>query len=124
MGQNREYSKEVREVSDFKTKDILLLLELREYEPTTPLPISSSKFNRGVRQMFEDMEISVKWFGDLWHKKSSLLLELSKTGTYVTYPYLESHESRELVPRWLLPKLESHYLVTHDYQDGFPRYPR
>ena len=22
----------------------------------TPLPISSSKFNRGVRQMFEDME--------------------------------------------------------------------
>jgi hypothetical protein len=56
MGQNREYSKEVREVSDFKTKDILLLLELREYEPTTPLPISSSKFNRGVRQMFEDME--------------------------------------------------------------------
>ena len=60
MGQNREYSKEVREVSDFKTKDILLLLELREYEPTTPLPISSSKFNRGVRQMFEDMEISVK----------------------------------------------------------------
>jgi hypothetical protein len=28
------------------------------YEPTTPL--SSSKFNRGVRQMFEDEEISVK----------------------------------------------------------------
>jgi len=26
------------------------------------------------------------------------LLELSKTGTYVTYPYLESHESREPVP--------------------------
>jgi len=23
-------------------------------------PLSSSKFNRGVRQMFEDMEISVK----------------------------------------------------------------
>ena len=37
-----------------------ILLELREYEPTTPLPLSSSKFNRGVRQMFEDMEISVK----------------------------------------------------------------
>jgi hypothetical protein len=36
------------------------VLELREYEPTTPLPLSSSKFNRGVRQMFEDMEISVK----------------------------------------------------------------
>jgi hypothetical protein len=35
-------------------------LELREYEPTTPLPLSLSKFNRGVRQMFEDMEISVK----------------------------------------------------------------
>jgi uncharacterized CHY-type Zn-finger protein len=35
-------------------------LELREYEPTTPLPLSSSKFNRGVRQMFEEMEISVK----------------------------------------------------------------
>jgi hypothetical protein len=27
-------------------------------QPTTPL--SSSKFNRGVRQMFEDVEISVK----------------------------------------------------------------
>jgi hypothetical protein len=26
------------------------------------------------------------------------LLELSKTGMYVTYPYLESHESREPVP--------------------------
>jgi hypothetical protein len=26
------------------------------------------------------------------------VLELSKTGTYVTYPYLESHESREPVP--------------------------
>ena len=26
------------------------------------------------------------------------LLELSKTGTYLTYPYLESHESREPVP--------------------------
>jgi hypothetical protein len=36
------------------------VLELREYEPTTPLPLSSSKSNRGVRQMFEDMEISVK----------------------------------------------------------------
>jgi hypothetical protein len=34
------------------------IVELREYEPTTPL--SSSKFNRGVRHMFEDMEISVK----------------------------------------------------------------
>ncbi len=33
-------------------------VELREYEPTTPLPLSSSKFNRGVRQMFEEMEIS------------------------------------------------------------------
>jgi hypothetical protein len=35
-------------------------MELRGNEPTTPLPLSSSKFNRGVRQMFEDMEISVK----------------------------------------------------------------
>ncbi len=26
------------------------------------------------------------------------LLELSRTGTYVTYPYLESHVSREPVP--------------------------
>jgi hypothetical protein len=36
------------------------IMELREYEPTTPLPLSSSKFNKGVRQMFEEMEISVK----------------------------------------------------------------
>jgi hypothetical protein len=41
-------------------KDVDTRMELREYEPTTPLPLSSSKFNRGVRQMFEEMEISVK----------------------------------------------------------------
>jgi len=41
-------------------KGNLVLLELREYEPKTPLPLSSSKFNRGVRQIFEEMEISVK----------------------------------------------------------------
>ncbi len=30
----------------------------------------------------------------IWDKE---LLELSRTGMYVTYPYLESHESREPV---------------------------
>ncbi len=30
---------------------------------------------------------------------ATTVLELSKTGMYVTYPYLESHESREPVPR-------------------------
>jgi len=41
-------------------KAVMKQMELREYEPTTPLPLSSSKFNKGVRQMFEEMEISVK----------------------------------------------------------------
>ncbi len=49
------------------------------------------------------------------------LLELSRTDAYVTYPYLESHESREPVPSRLLP-LEYHYMVTSNHPNGFLRY--
>jgi hypothetical protein len=41
-----------------------------------------------------------KRMGRWYHTQPDyILLELSRTGTYVTYPYLESHESREPVPR-------------------------
>jgi hypothetical protein len=52
------------------------------------------------------------------------LLELSRMGMYVTYPYIESHENRELVPSRLLPKTGNNYLVTYSYKDGFLRYLR
>ncbi len=52
------------------------------------------------------------------------VLELSKMGTYVTYPYLESHKSREPVQSQVLPKTGSTYPVTYSNQAGFPCYPR
>jgi hypothetical protein len=56
-------------------------------------------------------------------------------GTYVTYPYHESHEYR--VQSWLhqvdvfrreihqvdVFQWKPHYRTTYQYPDGFPRYP-
>ncbi len=48
------------------------------------------------------------------------VLEHLKMGTYIMYPYLESHKNRVQVPHRLHLHLESPYLVTYSYQAGFP----
>jgi hypothetical protein len=52
---------------------------------------------------------------------ATIMLELKRMGTYITYPYLEYHIYR--VRSKLHQRQESQYLVTYMFPVGFPRYP-
>jgi hypothetical protein len=52
---------------------------------------------------------------------TTIMLELKRMGTYITYPYLEYHRYR--VRSKLHQRQESQYLATYMFPVGFPRYP-